>query len=390
MGTNLEGIVKDEALRQEQFPVASRRVFMAHAGVSPLPKAAVDVMDRFLEQASGDHQESGFVPGLIVEARAEAARLVGCGASEVSLLGPTSLGLSLVAGGISWQRGDEVICYPDDYPANVYPWRRLEKKGVQVVLLEPDGPGRITWDLVEAALSGKTRLVALATAHYLSGYRIDVDTIGRNLRERGVLFCLDGIQTAGAFPLSMKYVDFMSADSHKWMLGPLGAGIFYVRQERAAELEPLLVGSWNVRSPDFIAQEGIEYEEGGRRFEPGALNIPGIAGMTGSLKLLNRIGIDAIAERILKLRAIIERGARQLGYVPLSAVDDGDECRSGILSIRRPGTDGPAMYRRLAAQGISVSLRHNRDGKEYIRISPHFYNTEEEAGRVCQALDGTA
>src|SRR5690606_10288744 len=133
------------------------------------------------------------------ETRVVAARLLGAQAQEIALLGPTSLGLSLVASGLDWRPGDEVVCYPDDYPANVYPWTDLERHGIVVRRLQPAEPGAITPELVEAALTPRTRLVALASCHSLSGFRLEVDSIGRLLRARGVLFCLDAIQTLGAF-----------------------------------------------------------------------------------------------------------------------------------------------------------------------------------------------
>jgi selenocysteine lyase/cysteine desulfurase len=386
MGVDLIRIDRDEDYRRSLFPVAGHRIFMAHAGVSPLPRAGAELMSRFIDQACRDHQESGFIPSVIERARTSAARLLGCRPGEISLLGPTSLGLSLVAAGIDWRKGDEVVCYGDDYPANVYPWRALTKHGVKIVLLAPREPGRITWETVAKALTPQTRLVALASAHYLSGWRIDVDRIGRNLGERGVLFCLDGIQTAGAFPLSLEHVDFMSADSHKWLLGPLGAGIFYVRRERARELEPMLLGSWNVRSPDFIAQESIEFEEGGRRYEPGALNVPGIAGMTGALELINETGVDAIASRIAAIRSFIEREALRRGYRSLTEEAAGQGEVSGILSLRSDGEDADSVLQRFRDSRISVSLRRSRAGEAWIRVSPHFYNTMAEAELLLECL----
>ena len=145
--------------------------------------------------------------------------MIGADKSEIALLGPTSLGLSLFANGITWREGDEVVCYQDDYPANVYPWMALASQGVKVRQVRPEKPGRITPEVVERELSSRTRLVALASCHYLSGWRIDVDAIGALLHERGVLFSVDAIQTLGAFPFSARFVDFLSADAHKWMLG---------------------------------------------------------------------------------------------------------------------------------------------------------------------------
>jgi len=391
MSVFIDEIVGDERARRREFPVADHRVFMAHAGVAPLPAAAVEAIREFTRQASRDHQESGFIGPAVESVRETAAKLLGCSAGEIALLGPTSLGLSLVANGLSWRQGDEVVYYHQDYPANVYPWSNLAVRGVKPLALKPERPGEITPELVEEALTERTRLVALATCHFLSGFRIDVEEIGRRLAERGVLFCLDGIQTLGAFPLSTEHVDFLSADSHKWLLGPMGAGIFFVKRSRFEELTPTLLGSWNVESPDFVAQERIAFRDDARRYEPGALNVPGILGMGSSMDLLLRAGITEIAERILFLRERILQRVRPLGY-GLYGEEDGQEEEgsagrgSGILSLRRPGMSMTDVFGRLAREGISVSLRRTGKGEALLRISPHFYNTEEEIERLAAVL----
>ncbi|MEM7391375.1 MAG: aminotransferase class V-fold PLP-dependent enzyme, partial [Verrucomicrobiota bacterium] len=190
----LDSIQNDEALRKEWFPISRNEIFMGHAGVAPLPKAAVDALEAFIHRATTENQEGDWTWEPVMDARRAAAELVGCEADEIALLGPTSLGLNLVANGLEWSEGDEVVCYLDDYPANVYPWTKLDAFGVKPVLLQPEKPGIIDWPVVEAALTERTRLVALASCNYLSGYRIPIDRIGRELQARGILFSLDGIQ----------------------------------------------------------------------------------------------------------------------------------------------------------------------------------------------------
>lgn len=384
----LEEILSDEARRQREFPVTAHRVFMAHAGVSPLPRAAIEAIGAYTDQAARDHQESGGIRERLEQARRSAASLLGCTSREVALLGPTSLGLNLVANGMSWRAGDEVVYYSEDYPANVYPWTKLRSRGVRAVSLRPGGRGRITWKTVERSLSKNTRLVALASCHYLSGWRTDVETIGRNLKERGVLFCVDGIQSLGAFPLDLKDVDFLSADSHKWLLGPLGAGIFYVREEVQEELAPTLLGCWNVRSPDFVAQEEISFYSGARRYEPGSFNVPGILGMLGSLELILDLGVGNIGRRIMRLRGEILGGMKDLGFRNYGDDDSDGPGASGILSFSHSRRDLEADHRRLEASGISVSSRKDREGTLLLRVSPHFYNTGEEVQRLLEALEG--
>ena len=390
---NLTEILSDEAVRNHEFPVTANQAYFAHAGVSPLCRAAADAITETARRASEGNQENEHSAKTVEDARSAAATLLDASPNEIALMGPTSLGLSLVARGLTWQPGDEVVYYADDYPANVYPWAALGARGVTPVALQPEVSGVITWDVVEAALTERTRLVALASCHFLSGYRIDIDTIGKHLHERGILFCLDAIQTLGAFSLSVEHVDFLSADSHKWLLGPSGAGIFYVRESLQRELTPTLLGAWNVVSPEFVAQPEINFEAGGRRYEPGALNLTGIAGLAGALEFILELGIDNIAERLLVLRTSMLTQARSLGYrLYLEEWDQNVEAsnasRTAIITLTHPDHDMVAVAAKLGAAGIAISLRQNRTGDTMIRFSPHCYNTEAEISRALECLVG--
>ena len=382
----LDDLLADETRRQEEFPVARDSIFLAHAGVTILPRRVTRIMQEHLEESCVRMQEYPEAWKAVTETRGVAARLIGAKASEISLIGPTSIGLSLVASGLPWRAGDEVVINPDDYPAKVYPWRDLERHGVIVRELKPERLGEITPELVEAALTPRTRLVALASCHYLSGYRIDVDAIGQLVRGRGIWFCLDAIQTVGAFDTRVDHVDFLSADSHKWMLGPMTAGIFYVRDEWQDTLRPGLLGSWNVRSPNFIAQAGIEFERGGRRYEPGALNINGILGMRAGIELIEEMGIAGISRQLLQLKKRLHERLAPLGFEFLGPPPE-SPAASGITTVWHPKLKLEPIQEGLAAQRIAVSLRHTRDGRAHIRFSPHFYNTIAEMDRVADAVE---
>ncbi len=384
----LERIQQDEAFRREQFPTAAERIYMAHAGVSPLPRVAGDAVRDFLKRAEVDNPESEWAMALVHQARDDAARLLGARSDEIALLGPTSVGLSLVANGLDWEPGDEVIAYFEDYPSNVYPWTQLKSKGVNYIGLKPEAPGAITWELIESALTPRTKLVALASCHFLSGYRIDINTIGRNLGRHGVLFCVDGIQTIGAFPTPVDHVDFLSADSHKWMLGPAASGIFYVKRSRHALLRPLLVGAMNLHAPEFVAQENAAPLEDARRYESGILNLAGIIGMQASMSMLLDIGIESISARLLDLRASLLERVRPLGYTLY--IEDGEpspaETRTAIVSFTHPSRDLHRVHGELEKKGVVTSHRMNRAGESLLRISPHFYNTEQEIERVVELM----
>jgi len=386
---DLNSQLNNEAWRNEQFPVSRQRIFLAHAGVATLPRVAAAALERFARTGSQLQQESIEAWKGVAQARTLAAKLLGCTADEMALLGPTALGLNLVANGLDWRAGDEVICYMEDYPANVYPWIKLRDQGVTPVLLQPEQPGVLTWDLIKGSITEKTRLVALASCNFLSGYRIDINCIGSELHKRDILFCIDGIQTLGAFPTNVEHVDFLSADSHKWLLGPVGAGIFYVSKAMQDVLKPTLLGSWNVQSPGFTAQADIQFYDGARRYEPGTLNMPGILAMAASMQLLLEFGIDNIAQRILSLRAFLLTRLQQAGFMPyITATDEheNDKNHSGIITVSHPTKDLKELYAKLESNSISASLRQNRQGQDLLRFSPHFYNTEEELARTADLL----
>jgi len=380
----LEDIVDNEENRIDAFPICRNKIFMSHAAVTALPRAVADAVIRFTEQSAANFESFSAVLNLLQETRASAARLIGSSPDEVALIGPTSLGLSLFANGIDWQPGDEVICYLDDYPANVYPWLNLRSRGVTIRLLDPAEPGAITPELVAGALTPKTRLVALASCNFVSGYRIDVDAIGKLLREKGILFSLDAIQTLGAFPTRVEYVDFLSAGAHKWLLGPLAIGIVYVRKECFEICRPTLLGSWNIKAPGYVAQQEIEFHPTAQRYEPGTMNLIGISGMKAAIDLLLEIGIGRIAERILAIRARLIDGLRKFGFAVLGPTDGPNA--SGIITVSRPGTDMRALFERLTSEQIVCSPRQDRKGRQYIRFSPHFYNTQAEIDRVLEVL----
>jgi cysteine desulfurase / selenocysteine lyase len=380
----LHELVDNEEKRREAFPICRNKIFMAHAAVTALPRFVADAVIRFIEESVANFENFAALLKSIQEARASAANLIGCSPEEIALIGPTSLGLSLFANGIDWRAGDEVICYLDDYPANVYPWLNLRSRGVTVRLLHPVETGALTAELIADALTSKTRLVALASCNFVSGYRIDLNAIGRLLREKEILFSVDAIQTLGAFPTTVEYVDFLSADAHKWMLGPLAIGIVYVRRECFDLCRPTLLGSWNVKAPGFIAQEEIEFQPTAQRYEPGAMNVMGIFGMKAAIDLLLEIGIASVAERILTITTQLAGGLQGLGFTLLSSA--GGPNASGIVTVSRPGTDMEALFERLTAANIVCSSRQDRQGRHYIRFSPHFYNTEAEVEQVLKVI----
>jgi cysteine desulfurase/selenocysteine lyase len=381
----LQSIHTSRELRNKLFPVTSQSRFLAHAGVAPLCAPAADAITQYIHTATLSEQEGSDYLRTLHNLRQSTSALIEAKPDEISLLGPTSLALNLVALGIEWQPGDEIIYYPHDYPANVYPWIHLARRGVRPIALKPKSLGQITPDLVLAAITPRTRLVALASCHYLTGYHLDYRTIGKTLKAQHILFCLDAIQSLGATPIESAYADFIAADSHKWLLGPLSAGFLYVNQDAASQCTPALLGSWNVHSPRFIAQPQITFENGGRRYEPGTLNLSGSIGMAAAIDLLKSLDISLIHRHILELISPIAHALFQNGWhVPW--LDYPTHAKSGILTIQHPHYDLNKIYHQLRAQKIIISLRHYPDGTPALRISPHFYNTQEEMNILLACL----
>ena len=382
----LAEILGNEELRRHEFPVTRDKVFLAHAGDCPLPRRVAEAVADYARQATTGDQEKFVYPAILDRGRKAAARLLNCQSNEVAFVGPTSLALSFFASGLKLRRGDNVLIYFEDYPSNVYPWMALAEQGVEVRLLNTRGLGLIRSKDVIGQVDENTRLVALASCHFVSGYRVDYLTMGKYLRERGILFCLDGIQTLGAFPTTVEHVDLLAADAHKWLLGPCGAGVMYVRGSVQERINPPIYGWNNVQCPNFLAQEQIVRRTGAPKYEAGTQNLLGIVGLVAAMELILELGVENIARELLRKRARLVPALQAKGCVVLQA-DAPPEAASGIVSFHRPGSDLAALHQKLADAGVVTSLRGDRTGQQYIRVSPHCYNTDAELERMVEVVN---
>lgn len=377
-------LAADEELRQREFPICARKVYCAHAADSPLPRRVAEGMRESIDRASVDSRNYDDELERIEETRTLVARLLGCDRDEIAFTGPTASGLNTVANGLDWKPGDEVVCYLDDYPANVYPWLALERHGVKPVLLETDRIGEITPEVVERALTKRTKLVAVASANYCSGYRVDLEAIGALCGERGVLFSVDAIQTMGVFPVPLGNVDFCSAGAQKWMLGPSGAGILFVKKSRHDLLRPMTIGGWNVVSPNFLSQREVKFETGGRKFEPGAYTHTVLAGLKAAVELLLEAGPNEVTQRISALSQALRDRIGPAGFEFLSPMEERNRC--GILTFRHRQVPSGELWDSLTRSDVVVSLRHDRANRSWLRVSPHFYNIDSEMQRMADLL----
>jgi selenocysteine lyase/cysteine desulfurase len=378
-------VLSNEELRRHEFPVASEAIFLAHGGDCPLPRRVAEAIATYARRCTTGDQEKFVYPEALTKGRVLASQLMACTPEEVAFVGPTSLALSFIASGIRLPKGSNVLIYFDDYPSNVYPWMALEEKGVKVRLLKTRELGEITASDVAAQLDENTSMVALASCHFISGYRINHSAIGKLLREKGILFCLDAIQTLGAFPTTVESLDLLAADAHKWLLGPCGAGMMFVRRELQETMTPPIYGWHNVRCPDYVAQEHIVYRSGARKYEAGTHNLLGLVGLVAAMELILDVGVENISRELLRKRAWLAPALREKDCTVLFA-DSPPEVSSGMVSFFQPGKDPVALHQRLTDAKIITSLRRARSGQRYIRLSPHFYNTDAELHRVLELL----
>lgn len=381
----LAEVLENEELRRHEFPVAQDKIFLAHAGDCPLPRRVSEAITKYARQCTTGDQETIIYPMILNEGRKLAAQLLNCQPDEVAFVGPTSLALSFIASGLKFRKGDNVLIYFEDYPSNVYPWLALADQGIEVRLLNTRGLGAIRPRDVVGQLNEGTRMVALASCHFISGFRIDYQAIGEALHQRNILFCVDAIQTLGAFATTTENVDLLAADAHKWLLGPCGAGIMYVRRSVQDRVTPPIYGWNNVRCPSFVAQEQIVFRNGSQKYEAGTHNLLGIVGLVAAMELILEVGVENISRELLRKRSWLVPALQQKGYTVLQA-DSPAESASCIVSFFKPGSDLTPSHQKLLDAGIVTSLRVDRTGQKYIRLSPHFYNTDAELRRVLALL----
>ena len=381
----LPEILSSEPLRQHEFPVTRDKIFLAHAGVCPLPLRVAHAIRDYAALCTQGDQETLFPAQQMHRSRELAARLLDARPEEIAFVGPTSLALSFVAAGLGLKKNDTILIYFDDYPANVYPWMALAERGVNVRFLHTRELGRIGSTDVMDQVDEQTRLVALASCHFVSGYRIDLNAIGQALHQRNILFCVDAIQTLGAFPTTAEHIDFLAADAHKWLLGPCAAGILYARKSLQERLRPTAFGWHNVYCPNYVAQEELVFRADARRYEAGSQNLLGLVGLNAAMELVLEIGIENIAAELLRKRALLVPALKNKGYCVLNAEAPLANA-SGIVTFYRDDVDMAPLYQKFEAADIITSLRSDRAGRKYLRLSPHFYNTDAELGRVLEMV----
>jgi cysteine desulfurase / selenocysteine lyase len=365
------------------FPAADKWAYLDHAAVGTLCLPVHKAVSGYIDDASRNGRVNyAHWEQTIKETRERCAALLGCGPAEIALTSSTSEGANIVAKGLGFRRGDNIVVPAMEFPANLCPWQDLEQDGVTLRVV-PLSSGRFPIDAILERIDGRTRLVAASSVAYHNGFRLDLETLGGELHERGVPLYVDAIQSLGALPIDVKRcrISFLSADSHKWLLGLEGAALFYCSAAMLDRIRPPFVSWRSVEEPFDFSPRKITLAPSARRFEYASYNLGGIYGFNAILKLLLETGIDRIEQRVLALTDFLESGLRNRGLEILSPRGVGE--KSGIVTFRYPGEDRDyeALCVEIEKQGAVVSARGGG-----IRVSPHFYNNEDDLGVFLEAL----
>ncbi|HYB52251.1 MAG TPA: aminotransferase class V-fold PLP-dependent enzyme [Thermoanaerobaculia bacterium] len=364
----------------KEFPVRRNLVYFNHAAQCPLPLRVAEAMEKQIENAKlrGAADWNRWISG-VDQTREKAAAFIGAGKSEIAFVPSTGWGINLVAQAYDWKPGDNVVGDDMEFPANFYPWRMLEKRGVAYRLAR-NREGRISVDDIAAVVDARTRVVAVAWVAFHNGYVYPLEEIGAFCREREILLVVDAIQGVGALPIDVSEigVDVLVADPHKWLLGPEACAIFYVSENARERLHPPFGGWWNLKTQGVYLDYSGELHLSARRYEPGSLPMPAIQGLSAALDLLTEVGSETIRDRILATNALLQKGLAPRGWRIVTP----QPLASGILAAVPPSNDPRPVARKLEERSIIVTAREGA-----VRFSPHFYNDAAEVQRIFEAID---
>lgn len=362
---------------RSEFPITRHLIWMNHAAIAPLVKPAADAMMRFSQDAL-DYSSLHYDEWLeTYEAlRRESARLINALPTEIALLKNTSEGLAAVAMGLKWRAGDKIVAFREEFPANQYPWQRLEAQGVRIEWLSAADP----LDKIDAAANG-ARLLALSFVQFLTGHRADLNAIGEICRRRGAIFVVDAIQGLGVFPLDVRAANIgaLAADGHKWMFGPEGCAVFYISPELQEQVEPVEFGWTNTAHYADYGRRDLTLRPDAGRYECGTLNTIGCYGLRAAIEFVLQVGVERIGPKVQALSDRIAEGVIRRGCEVLGARTR--ENGAGIVSFRKPGEDSEKIVARLRERRIITAARAG-----WVRASPHFYLTEDEIDAMLALL----
>lgn len=366
---------------RDLFPVTSNLIYLNTAAVGPLSVLAADAIIR----QTIDQRDVGALHWRdwyreYDRLRESAARLIGATPAEIAILKNTSEGLSFVAEGVRWREGENVVTTDLEFPSNSTPWRRLDRHGVETRVVRSRDGAYEPAD-VEALIDERTRLVSVSSVAFHNGFAADLEAIGDICARRGVLFCVDAIQSVGVLPMDVRSakIDFLCADGHKWMCGPEGAAIFFVAKEKLDRLDVLESGWTNFERRGRFIDCPVDLLPDSRRFEAGSLPTINIFGLRAAIDLILDTGIDNIRDYVLGLATRFAERLEEIGW----RVATPRPIRSGIVGAIPPGVEPTLLrwHRTLEENGVICAPREG-----LLRFSPHLFNEDAEIDRVIELL----
>jgi selenocysteine lyase/cysteine desulfurase len=364
-----------------QMPVTAKWAYFDHAGVSPLPSPTADVLIEFArDNAANGVADWNRWRTTVETARQLGARLLRADEAEIALVHNTTEGINAVAEGFPWRPGDNVVTLSSEFPSNLYPWLNLADRGVETrqVVVQNE---RVDLAAIEKACDSRTRVLAISWVGYMTGWRNDLAQLSEIAQRARAFFFVDAIQALGMFPLDVRDVriDALAADGHKWLLGPEGAGLFYLRREHFGLLRPTGVGWNSVRHSGDFTNTSLDLKADASRYEGGSHCLAAIAGFAQSLRMIVDVGPDKMSQRLLD---VTDRLCERLARAGLATASCRvGERRSAIVAFDVPGRNPLELKKQCKARGVIVNARAGR-----MRASPHVYCNEADLDRLIEAV----
>jgi selenocysteine lyase/cysteine desulfurase len=371
------GVTTDWAKIRGEFPALAEWTYLNTATFGQMPRCAAAAAARHFarrdELACTDFMRWFDDCDRI---RARVAAFIHCQAADIAFIHNASAGLSLLLGGLDWKTGDQIVTLEDEFPNHYYYPSHLRGCGVEFV--------ETAWEGFYSSLTPRTRLVAISTVNYSTGFRPPLEEISEELRRRGVLLYLDGTQSLGALPLDVSRIrpDLLAVDAYKWLLSPNGAGFMYVSPELRERLAPAVIGwrsHWDWRNHENLHHGAPRFATEAEKYEGGMLPFALLYAMDSVVEMMQAIGPERIERRVMELAAKTQDVLRAAG-AKLPA-DLSPHYDSQIVTARFDGREAPAIARELQARKVLVAARHGN-----LRVSPHFYNDEADLARLAEAL----
>jgi len=367
------------------MPVARNWAYFDHAAVAPLSEPARAAMAAWGQDMT-DNGDTGWLDwsAQMHGTRQLGSELLKCDPAEIALVRNTTEGINFVAEGFPWRAGDNLVTLADEFPSNQYPWMNLASRGVncrRVATVD----GQVDLATIEQACDARTRLIAVSWVNYAHGWRNDLDALAELTQRRGAYLFVDAIQALGVFPLDVRQtrVDFLAADGHKWLLGPEGAGLSYVRREHLELLRPLGLGWNSVRQGNDYSRIELNVKDSAARYEGGSYNVVGLLGLRASMELLSRYGTERLSHRLL---AITDDACERLQRCGATIASHRAADRaSGIVAFELPGKNSLAVKKALLDHRVALGCRAGR-----LRISPHAYTNSDDLEQLIEALKHVA